>query len=149
MTAAEDRGLLIGELSATAGVSTHALRYYERVGVLPRPPRTPSGYRVYSPEAVDQLAFIKKAQALGLRLSDVKEVLEIASGGRKPCKHVRELVSARLGDVEGRLRELRELRNTLRETLTLLDEAPRPSAGCRCPVIESSGPVVTTRPCAP
>ena len=138
MEASESRGLRIGELSVLAGVSTHALRYYERVGILPRPPRTPSGYRMYPSDAVDQLAFIKKAQALGLRLADVREVLEISSGGRQPCEHVRELVHARLREVEDRLRQLRDLRRTLRETLTLLDDAPDPSAGCRCPVIESS-----------
>jgi len=138
MEPSQNRGLRIGQLAALAGVSTHTLRYYERVGVLPRPARTSSGYRNYSPDVVGQLAFIKKAQALGLQLADVREILEISSGGRPPCDHVRELVGARLRDVEGRLRELRDLRTTLRQTLVLLDQAPRASAGCRCPVIESS-----------
>ncbi len=138
MEQSDDTDLRIGELSALAGVSTHTLRYYERVGILPRPPRTPSGYRAYPTDAVDQVTFIKKAQALGLRLSDVREVLEISSGGRQPCGHVRDLIAARIQDVERRMRELRELRSTLTDTLALLDEAPRASAGCRCPVIESS-----------
>ncbi len=87
---------------------------------------------------VDDLQFIKKAQALGLKLNDVREVLEISSGGRPPCEHVRATVSARLTEVEQRLKELRALRLTLRETLERLDRAPPPKAGCRCAVIESA-----------
>jgi len=68
----------------------------------------------------------------------VREVLEISSGGRQPCEHVRATVSLRLADVDTRLRELRALRETLRETLKRLDRAPPPKSGCRCAVIESS-----------
>ncbi len=128
----------IGELGKSAGVTPDTIRYYEREGLLPRADRTPSGYRDYRAEVVDDLRFIKKAQALGLKLSDVREVLEISSGGRAPCEHVRATVSARLTEVERRLKELRALRSTLRETLERLDRAPKPKAGCRCAVIESA-----------
>ena len=87
---------------------------------------------------MEDLLFIKKAQALGLKLSDVREVLEISSGGKPPCEHVRATVSARLVEVEERLRELRALRATLRETLERVDRAPAPKTGCRCAVIESA-----------
>jgi DNA-binding transcriptional MerR regulator len=126
----------IGELAALAGVTPDTIRYYEREGLLPPAPRTASGYREYGPEALDDLRFIRKAQALGLRLADVREVLEISSGGRPPCEHVRATVSTRLAEVERRLRELRALRATLRETLERLDRVPPPEAGCRCSVIE-------------
>ena len=128
----------IGELGKTAGVTPDTIRYYEREGLLPSPQRTESGYRDYGPGVVEDLLFIKKAQALGLKLSDVREVLEISSGGKPPCEHVRATVSARLVEVEERLRELRALRATLRETLERLDRAPPPKAGCRCVVIESA-----------
>ncbi len=128
----------IGELAKTAGVTPDTIRYYEREGLLPSPQRTESGYRDYGPGVMDDLLFIKKAQALGLKLSDVREVLEISSGGKPPCEHVRATVSARLVEVEERLRELRALRATLRETLERLDRAPPPKAGCRCAVIESA-----------
>ena len=128
----------IGELAKSAGVTPDTIRYYEREGLLPLADRTPSGYRDYGPEVVDDLQFIKKAQALGLKLSDVREVLEISSGGRPPCEHVRATVSARLTEVERRLKELRALRLTLRQTLQRLDRAPKPKAGCRCAVIESA-----------
>ncbi len=128
----------IGELAKTAGVTPDTIRYYEREGLLPPAERTPSGYRDYGPQAVNDLQFIRKAQALGLKLSDVREVLEISAGGRQPCEHVQATVSARLAEVEKRLRELRALRATLRETLERLDRAPAPKAGCRCAVIESA-----------
>ena len=128
----------IGEIAKSAGVTPDTIRYYEREGLLPLADRTPSGYRDYGPEVVDDLQFIKKAQALGLRLSAVREVLEISAGGKPPCEHVRATVSARLTEVEQRLKDLRALRSTLRETLERLDRAPKPKAGCRCAVIESA-----------
>jgi len=138
--------LRIGELAVRTGVSTHAIRFYERKGVLPPAPRTASGYRAYPPEAVEQVDFVKKAQVLGLRLDDIADVLEISSGGRQPCEHVRQLVKDRLGEVETRLRELRQLRTTLRGTLRLLDHAPAPTAGCRCAVIEGAAAIQDTDP---
>ena len=128
----------IGDLAKHVGVTPDTIRYYEREGLLPAAERTPSGYRDYGPDAVNDLLFIKKAQALGLKLSDVREVLEISSGGKPPCEHVRATVSGRLAEVEERLRELRALRATLRDTLERLDRAPPPKAGCRCVVIESA-----------
>ncbi len=127
----------IGELAMSAGVTSDTIRYYEREGLLPLADRTPSGYRDYGPEAVDDLQFIKKAQALGLKLGDIREVLEISSGGKAPCEHVRATVAGRLAEVEQRLKELRALRSTLRETMARLDRAPAPKEGCRCVVIES------------
>lgn len=126
-----------GQLAKRAGVTPDTVRYYEREGLLPSPRRTASGYRDYGDDALEDLRFIKKAQALGLKLGDVRDVLEIASGGKPPCEHVRATVTARLTEVEARLRELRGLRATLRETLERLDRAPAPRAGCRCAVIEA------------
>ena len=128
----------IGELAERACVTPDTIRYYERERLLPPPPRTPGGYRDYNQTALDDLIFIRKAQVLGLRLRDIREILEISSGGRPPCEHVRATVSARLSQVEGRMRELDALRGTLKDTLARLDRAPEPSAGCRCSVIESA-----------
>ncbi len=127
----------IGKLAESAGVTPDTIRYYEREGLLEPPRRGSNGYRDYGPEAIDDLRFIKKAQLLGMKLSDVRETMEIAAGGIQPCEHVRAKVSARLSDVEERLKELRALRSTLLETLERLDRAPPPRAGCRCAVIEA------------
>lgn len=103
----------IGELANTAGITPDTIRFYEREGLLPGPPRATNGYRDYGPEAVDDLHFIKNAQALGLKLSAVREILEISSGGEPPCEHVRTTVSNRLAEVELRLEELRGLRSSV------------------------------------
>ncbi len=128
----------IGELAKAAGVTADAIRYYEREGLIPEPRRTESGYRDYGPDALDDLLFIRKAQASGLRLSDVREVMQIAAGGRKPCEHVRATVTMRLDEVNRRLKELRELRSTLKATLERLDKASSVEAACRCAAIESA-----------
>lgn len=127
----------IGELAERAGVTPDTIRYYEREGLLPPAERTESGYRDYGTATLDDLQFIKKAQALGLRLGDIREVMEISSGGEPPCEHVRATVVERLSEVEERLRQLRGLRATLRETLQRLDRAAPPKSGCRCAAIES------------
>lgn len=135
----EDRKLKIGELAARAGVSRHTIRFYECTGVLPVPERTASGYRTYDPEDVERIAFVKKAQALGLKLADIQDVLEISEGGRAPCDHVRRLIEDRLRQAEAKLRELEALRDTLRKTIRRLAEADQNPHGCRCAVIEESG----------
>ncbi len=128
----------IGQLAKRAGITTDTIRYYEREGLLPPAARTVSGYRDYDAGVLDDLRFIKKAQASGLKFSDDREVMQIEKGGREPCDHVRATVTARLAEVEERLRELRSLRSALKGTLTRLDRAPAPEAGCRCAVIESA-----------
>ncbi len=114
-----------------------AIRYYEKEGLLPSPKRADNGYRDYGPEAVDDLEFIRKAQVTGLRLTDIREVLDIVSGGSPPCDHVRSVLRERLEDVERKLAELKGLRATLRKSLVRLDGAAA-EAGCRCAVIESA-----------
>ena len=103
----------IGELARRAAVTPDTVRYYEREGLLPPPPRTPGGYRDYGADALEDLSFIRKAQALGLRLLEVREVLAITEDGREPCDHVRAAVLARLEEVERRMDELPALRATL------------------------------------
>lgn len=129
----------IGELAQRASVTPDTIRYYERVGLLGRAPRAPNRYRDYGADTLDDLRFVHKAQALGLKLQDIREVMEIAAGGRAPCEHVRAAVDARLHEVETRLHELRSLRATLREALARINRAPKGKTHCRCPVIEAAG----------
>ena len=127
----------IGDLASRTGVSTDAIRYYEKEGLLPVPNRADNGYRDYGPGTVEDLQFIQKAQMVGLRLNDIREVLDIVSGGRPPCDHVRSVLRERLDEVDRKLAELKALRTTLRRSLVRLDGEPA-EAGCRCAVIESS-----------
>lgn len=104
----------IGELADATGVSTKALRFYEADGLLPQPARAVNGYRDYPPGAVERVAFIRQAQAAGLTLSQIREILTVRDGGRAPCRHAADLVAERLAEVEERLRELRATRAQLR-----------------------------------
>lgn len=103
----------IGELSATCGVATQTIRFYERRGLLPEPQRQPNGYRTYDQATIDRIAFIRRAQRAGLTLNEILGVLDVRAEGRAPCGHVAELLTDKLGDVNTQLRELRTLRREL------------------------------------
>lgn len=105
----------IGELAARAGTSAKTLRFYEEQGLLPAPERTPVGYRDYTPGVLYRLDFIRRGQAAGLTLSQIKQVLEIRDGGQAPCEHVGVLLDQRLVDIEAQLQSLAALRGTLVE----------------------------------
>jgi DNA-binding transcriptional MerR regulator len=103
----------IGEVAALAGVSAKTIRFWEDEGLVPAPGRTPSGYRDYGPEVVERLGFVRHAQAGGLTLSQIRQVLEIGDSGDAPCEHVERVVADRLAEVEARIAELAETRRHL------------------------------------
>lgn len=132
------RMLKIGEVSKRSGVGVEALRFYEKSGLLDRPSRTFSGYRVYGEEVLERLAFIKQAQALGFSLDEVRRIVEDARKGESPCDEVREIVRRRLAELDERLRELHRYREELQQTLAEWDEVGR-APGHICGLIEGSG----------
>ena len=103
----------IGEIAAQAGIPAKTIRFWEDQHLLPPPARTPSGYRDYDRAVLDRLAFIRQAQAAGLTLGHIRQVLDIRDGGEPPCVHVTDLISQRLGEVEARLAELARARDQL------------------------------------
>ena len=127
--------LRIGELASAAGVSTDAVRYYERLKILPRPSRTRAGYRLYSEEDVDRLRFIKQAQSLGLSLDEVKELLPGRGAGLSECRRVRDLLSAKLAELDAKIGQMRGFRKTLASYLDECEEALAGKRGDRCPVL--------------
>jgi MerR family copper efflux transcriptional regulator len=100
----------IGELARRAGTTTKTLRFYEQAGLLPEPDRTPSGYRDYDPAALDRLAFVKAAQAAGLTLAEIREIVAIREAQGPPCEHVLGLLDAHAADLDQRITELTDLR---------------------------------------
>jgi DNA-binding transcriptional MerR regulator len=106
-------GMRIGELTERSGVPSTALRYYEQAGLLPPPSRTSSGYRVYDADVLPRLRFIRAAQAVGLSLADIREILRIRDSGSAPCRHVVSLLEQRRAEVAARIRELRQLERDL------------------------------------
>jgi DNA-binding transcriptional MerR regulator len=117
-------GYRIGEVAAKAGVTVDTLRYYERLGVLPRARRTTGGLRQYGDDVFRHLRFVRQAQALGLTLKDVGQLLsDQGRGGRERCRKVRDLLERRLTDVDAKIAELRAFRRTLRTHLTDCERA--------------------------
>src|SRR5712691_9785463 len=125
-------GLRIGELSERCGVSADTVRFYEREGLLPRQRRSPSRYRVYDREDEGRLRFIRRAQALGLTLDDIRELLSLAQA-RTPaeCRRVAETLRARVAAVDEKLAQLRAFR---RELVRNLEKCEQPH-GNGCPVV--------------
>ena len=113
--------MLIGELAAHTGVSTKTLRFYEANGLLFEPDRTPAGYRDYPDTAIDRVVFIRQAQAAGLTLAQIREVLTIRDGGQPPCGHVADLVDQRIEQLDRRLAELETTRTELLALQTRLE----------------------------
>ncbi|GHG12446.1 MerR family DNA-binding protein [Streptomyces filamentosus] len=105
----------IGALATATGTTTKTLRFYEQAGLLTDPPRTPGGYRDYPAHTTARVDFIRSAQAAGLSLAEIRDVLAIRDGGQPPCTHVTTLLGRHLADVERRIAELETTRAMLRE----------------------------------
>lgn len=103
----------IGEAAGRAGVPAKTIRFWEEQHMLPAPARTPAGYRDYDPAIVERLTFIRQAQAAGLTLGHIRQVLDIRDGGDPPCSHVADLIARRLAEADARLAELTRTRDQL------------------------------------
>ncbi|MFQ5803965.1 MAG: heavy metal-responsive transcriptional regulator [Candidatus Methylomirabilales bacterium] len=133
-----DGALRIGVLAREAGMNPKTIRYYEEIGLLPKPSRTEAGYRLYGRETVDLLRFIRKAQELGLSLSEIKELAEIRAAGNLPCTHLRSLLEAKVAELGERIRQMKDLRNEMRQTLTDWgDQVEGGRVSVVCPHIEA------------
>jgi len=129
-----DKKLTIGRIAISAGVNIQTIRYYERRGLLPASGRTESGYRLYVPEAVQKLRFIKNAQSLGFSLSEIARLLRLRVGRTAQCGKVRARVMARLEVVRRKISGLRAIERTLR--LLERDCATRKTSSS-CPILQS------------
>ncbi len=103
----------IGELGHLTGVSTKAIRYYEEIGVLKKPQRSPNGYRTYGPETVDRLRFVKDAQLTGLTLGEITTILDQRGRGESTCEHVMGLLDHHLLELDARIETLEKTRSKL------------------------------------
>ena len=131
-------GLRIGDVAARAGLSAPAIRYYESVGLLAQAPRSETGYRHYTETTVEELRFIKKAQALGFSLDEIKEILTLSRGGQTPCSHVLDLARRHLAAVDERIQQLARFRATLAGEVAKWDGVKEPTCGGLCQIIVGS-----------
>lgn len=128
------RGLRVAELAGAVGLSADTVRYYERVGLLPPPARTPAGYRLYDAGAVDRLRFVQGAQRLGLRLRDIAELLAVRDTGVCACEPAEHLLRRRLADLDAELARLAALRTQMAAMVEALpgQDCPPPTPGTWC-----------------
>ena len=105
--------LKIGELAKLSGTTTKAIRYYELLGLLPKPERTDSGYRLYEEQDVERLTFIRKAKSLGFSLTDIGETLTLYDSQQAPCIHVLALLDRKIQEINQLVGELKELQEEL------------------------------------
>lgn len=131
------RTLKIGEVSKESGFGIEALRFYERSGLLGKPVRSESNYRLYDEGVLERLAFIKKAQTLGFSLDEIKRIIKDAQGGASPCEDVREIVRRRLAELDEKMREMKRYRKELAEILEEWDAVGR-APGHICGLIEAA-----------
>jgi MerR family transcriptional regulator, copper efflux regulator len=117
----KETGVRIGDLASRSGVKTKTIRYYEDIGLVEPPARTPSGYRDYEPPALERLAFIRAAQAIGLTLGETRSIIALRDDGQTPCGHVLELLRQRADELDRRIAELRTLRRELRRLVDRAD----------------------------
>ena len=131
--------LKIGELAARAGVGVQTLHYYERLGLLANPNRSAANYRLYPPSALRRVQFIKKAQALGFTLEEIKEVLGLRGQGRAPCRCVADVGKKHLQELDARIAALQEFRRALAAVVPKWEKETsrqRKCAGEFCDLIE-------------
>jgi DNA-binding transcriptional MerR regulator len=125
----------IGELADRLGINARTIRYYERIGLLPDPERTSSGYRSYQDTDAERLRFIKTAQRLGLTLDEIREIIAFRDRGEPPCNYVAELLRRQVRDLGQRIAEMRALRSEL-QRLEARAEAADGVNGEYCGLIE-------------
>ena len=126
--------LTTGKLAKAAGVHSETLRFYERMALLPAPPRTAAGYRQYAPEAVGRIRFIKHAQELGFTLQEISELLELQFDTPAPCAEIERRALAKVNAIEHKVAELLAMQQTL---LTVINQC-RSDCTTACTVFRDS-----------
>jgi MerR family mercuric resistance operon transcriptional regulator len=126
------RPLTIGTLAKASGVHLETVRYYERIGLMPKPSRTASNYRNFGPEHVERLSFIRRAREIGFSIGEIKELLVLAEPGRASCAQVQILTTIHLGEVRAKITDLLRLEAILAGALERCFAGPAPA----CPVLD-------------
>jgi MerR family mercuric resistance operon transcriptional regulator len=125
--------LTIGQLAKSAGVNLQTIRYYERRGLIPEPPRNESGYRQYSQKEVSRTLFIKGAQGLGFSLKEIEELLSLKMEPGTTCGDVKSRVEAKISDIEEKILALQQIKEAL---LSLTERCMGLGPVSQCPILE-------------
>ena len=123
----------IGSLSKATGCKVETIRYYERIGILPAPPRTNGGHRSFGDEHLKRLSFVRRSRELGFSLDEVRQMLRLVDGGDVTCEQVREITLEHLHDVQNKIADLKQMERTLKDTAARCAGGEAPD----CPIIDS------------
>lgn len=125
----------IGRLSAETGVNIETIRYYERIGIMPPPPRTHGGQRVYGDDHLKRLAFIRRSRELGFSLDEIRALLGLVGGHALTCAEVRDMAHAHVADIRQKVKDLRKLERVLTDLAARCHGRKVPE----CPILDALG----------
>jgi len=129
----------IGVVAKRIGLSVDAIRFYERNGLVPRPQRTAGGFRRYGENDVETLAFVRRVQGLGFKLSEICGLLRLRGNRMQPCAPVQRRLQDKLTDVQRKLRDLHKLEHELRLALRSCNKELR-KRNAHCPILREKKP---------
>lgn len=138
MLTQEKNLLLIGQVAAQSSLPVKTIRYYADLGLLNSLERTEGGYRQFSSEVITRLAFIKRAQSLGLSLQEIGEILKVYDQGELPCGDIKQKLSKKLLQIDHQIEQLMTLRAELGGLLVGWEDSPATQEATICPILQSS-----------
>ena len=133
MTTMRDQFLTRGELAARTGCNIETIRYYEQIGLLPPPPRTEGGHRLYGQELLKRLNFVRRSRELGFTLEEIRGLLRMVDGRKYTCAQVEALALDHVRDIQRKISDLKKLKNVLATTASRCRGSKVPE----CPVIDA------------
>ncbi len=129
--------LTIGDVAKQAEVNIETLRYYERQGIVPKPPRTRSNYRIYPEDTVRRVRFVKHAQELGFSLKEIKDLLSLRATPGASCQDVQQRATAKINEIDEKILSLQAMQQVLHKLVRQC--AARRGSLSDCPILESLG----------
>ena len=132
ITTSRSENMSIGALSRLTGVNIETIRYYERIKMLPVPPRTASGRRIYGSHDARILAFIRRSRELGFSIDEIRALLRLGGPENASCREVREIAAHHLKDIRAKLDDLKKLERLLAKTIARCSGRTAPD----CPVLD-------------
>ncbi len=124
----------IGELAEKCNVNKETIRYYERLGLIPKPSRTESGYRIYTEQTVDRLNFIKRIQELGFTLNEIDKLLGVVDRDEAKCRDMYDFTVYKIEDIQQKIQGLKRIEQML---IDLKERCPANKDIYECPIIET------------
>lgn len=125
--------LKIGQVAKRAGISIEAIRFYEKQGLLEKPPRSKSGYRRYCPETIARIKFIKRAKELGFSLKEISELLSLRVAPDTTCSMVKDRAGTKIRDIENKIENLKKIRDAL---VKLVSSCRGTGSTSQCPILD-------------